>query len=99
MRFSHQIQLHDEQRAEWATATYPRVLCMDGTGLGGEKKTEERGESEAQDERETLIMSHMCTGKLSGNTGEQQTQQLGTWQQPPNKQHALFMIIKQGQGG
>lgn len=25
------------------------------------------------DERETLIMSHMCTGKLSGNTGEQQT--------------------------
>lgn len=41
---------------------------------GGGKKTEERGESEAQDERETLIMSHMCTGKLSGNTGEQQTQ-------------------------
>lgn len=49
---------------------------MDGTGLGGKKKKEkeERGESEAQDERETLIMSHMCTGKLSGNTGEQQTQ-------------------------
>lgn len=42
---------------------------------GGKKKEkEERGESEAQDERETLIMSHMCTGKLSGNTGEQQTQ-------------------------
>lgn len=29
------------------------------------------------DERETLIMSHMCTGKLSGNTGEQQTRLAG----------------------
>lgn len=45
---------------------------MDGTGLWGERERD-REESEAQDERETLIMSHMCTGKLSGNTGEQQT--------------------------
>lgn len=35
-----------------------------GVGWGG---------CRAVDERETLIMSHMCTGKLSGNTGEQQT--------------------------
>lgn len=100
MCFSHQIQLHDEQRAESVGTTYPIVLCMDGTGLGQKKKKRDRGESEAQDERETLIMSHMCTGKLSANTGEQHTtRQLGTWQQPSNKQHALFMIINQGQAG
>lgn len=35
------------------------------------------GERRVLDERETLIMSHMCTGKLSGNTGEQQTRLAG----------------------
>lgn len=46
---------------------------MDGTGLEEEKESE-RGESQDGDEREPLIMSHMCTGKLSANTGEQHTQ-------------------------
>lgn len=59
----------------------------------------DRGESEALDERETLIMSHMCTANCLLTPASNTHTSRGTWRQPPNKQHALFMIINQGQGG
>lgn len=60
MRFSHQIWLRDEC-AESVCDLSQRASC---TGLEEENK-----QSEREDERETLIISHVYC-KLSANTGE-----------------------------